>query len=111
MNEKSLLTLGMVTLFIAIIISFALIIINEKDTPFLLNMAERKMTNYVKKEYAKEEKDFQYSKVRYYEKSNSYKMKITSTYDKKKYFLVILKDRKIKDTYHQTYNKEVTNYE
>ena len=111
MNEKNLLTLGMVALFLVIIISFAFIIINEKDTPFLLNIAERKMTNYVKKKYVKDEKDFQYSKVRYYEKSNSYKMRITNSKNKKQYFLVILKDRKIKDTYQQTYNKEVANYE
>ncbi|MBQ3436244.1 MAG: hypothetical protein IJH13_04435 [Bacilli bacterium] len=111
MKEKNFLTFGMVTLFLVIIISFAFIIINEKDTPFLLNFAERKMTNYVKKKYPQEEKNFQYSKVRYYEKGNSYKMRITNINNKKKYFVVILKNKKMKDTYNQTYNKEVIKYE
>lgn len=111
MKEKNFLTFGMVTLFLVIIISFTFIIINEKDTPFLLNFAERKMTNYVKKKYPQEEKNFQYSKVRYYEKDSSYKMRITNINDKTKYFVVTLKNKKIKDTYNKTYNKEVIKYE
>ena len=103
MNRQKSLTLGMIIFVILIITAFGFIIIGDKGSPFMLNVAKNKFKTYVKNNYKEDEKFFKYSKVKYSKKDKSYYIKITNIHDKDKYFTIYLKNRKYTDTYKETY--------
>lgn len=108
MNEKTKLTLSMGILYLLIILTFGLIIINEKKETYLKPKITKKITNYIKEKYPNQK--FTYSKIIFLK--NKYSMKISHPKNKNLYYTVTYQNKKITDTYKKDYleGKTLTNY-
>ncbi len=100
---KNRLTLYMGMLYLFVILSFGLIIINEKK-PLQI---EKRLNSYVKENYKEE---FNTSKIK--KKDKSYYIKLSNKKNKHLYFYVYYKDKKIISTYDNDYKegKTLNNY-
>ncbi len=103
MNEKDRLTYSMGFLFIFFLLSFAIIIMNEKINMKKLPDAKKKITTYVKSNYKNE--DIELGKTKYITKCSCFKTKITNKENKDLYFTVTYKNKKISSTYNKDYKK------
>ncbi len=108
MHEKNKLTLGMGFLFFFVIVSFGLIIINEKKVSFLLPQIDKKINTYLKTNYENELEKLKINKTKYDLKCNCYKAKVFNKNNKKLFFEITYARKKIKDTYKVNYKQGKT---
>lgn len=98
MNYKNKLTISIGLLYLFVILSFGLIIINEKKDIILKPKIEKKFNDYLESNYKEE---FIKSSIR--KDNNKYYIKVMNKKNIHLYFIVYLKDKKIKDTYKKDY--------
>ncbi len=103
MDEKNKLVLQMGMFFIIVIGVFSYIILNEKKYEILTPKVEEKLNNYIDKEFAKEKINLDIGKIKYILDDRSYKIKLNNSKNKKLYFYVIYKNKKITNTYKKDY--------
>ena len=103
MNEKDRLTYSMGFLFIFFLLSFAIIIMNEKINMKKLPDAKKKITTYVKSNYKSE--FIKIGKTEYITKCSCFKTKVTNKKNKDLYFTVTYKNKKLSNTYNEDYKK------
>lgn len=105
MKSKRSLQIGQGLLTIIIIMSFGLIIVNEKKTILFSNKIEEKLDNYILENYPSLKNTKTSSLI---VDNNILKKRITSTTNDNYYFEISYRDSDIKDTYKDDYIKGKT---
>ena len=101
MNTKNKLIFGQASLLLILIITFGLIIINEKAGEIFTPKVKEKMDNYLEDNYENIINEINKNKVTY--KNRKFKMKISSKKNKNLYFYLNYNKGQIKDTYNSDY--------
>ncbi len=101
MNTKNKLIFGQASLLLILIITFGLIIINEKAGEIFTPKVKEKMDNYLEDNYKNTINEINKNKVTY--KNRKFKMKISSKKNKNLYFYLNYNKGQIKDTYNSDY--------
>lgn len=111
MNEKNKLMLQMGIFFIIVFGIFTYIVINEKKELIMIPKVEEKLLNYIDNNYAKQKPNLNIGKIKYDKENDKYQIKLSNTKNKKLYFYVIYKKKKITDTYQKDYIEGNSLYE
>lgn len=90
-------------LFLFTIVSFGIIILNEKRHIVILPRVEQKMIDYTKNNYSKIYSDLKKTKTKYNIHNKTYYIKYYNILNNNLYFMVKYKNRKITDTYKNDY--------
>ena len=98
MNKKSLIY-GRAIFFLVVIVSFSLIIINEKKEELFSTKIDKKFDTYIKNNYAGLE--LNKSKITF--KNNIFKVKMSNKKNNNHCFYLTYSNRKINDTYKKDY--------
>lgn len=101
--SKNKLIIEMTIFTIFLFIAFGTIIINEKSKEFLLPKIDKKLNQYVQKEYKEIKNDFLIGETKYNMKNSSFEMIIQNKKNKDLYFIISYKNKKIKSSYKKDY--------
>ena len=101
MNTKNKLIFGQAFLFLILIVSLGLIIVNEQAEEIFSPTIKRKMHEYIKENYANLTNNIEENNITY--KNTKFKMKVSSLSNKNHYFYIIYDNGKITDTYNTDY--------
>ena len=107
MDSKNKLTLGMGILYLVVILSFGLIIINEKAGDYKKPKIEEKLKEYLKTNY---KESFNTSKIKY--QVGKYTLKVSNKDNNHLYFYIYYENKKITNTYKKDYleGRTLNNY-
>lgn len=106
MQEQKKLTLQMTIFVLIIVVSFSLIILNEKSLPYITDRVDTKFKNYLEKNYETDISDFKITKSIYVD--DIYQAKIFFKENENLYFTLTYQDKKITDTYKEDYQEGKT---
>ncbi len=101
MNEQKKLTIGMAGFTIIIFICFGIIIVTEKTAPIFAPRIDKKLTEYINKNYTEEKNNFELKDTIYTE--TKFKKIINSKDNENLYFTLTYNNKKITDTYKRDY--------
>lgn len=101
MNTKNKLIFGQALLFLILIVSLGLIVVNEKAEEIFSTTIKRKMHEYIKENYTDLTNNIKENNITY--KNTKFKMKVSSLSNKNHYFYIIYDNGKITDTYNTDY--------
>lgn len=99
--SKNGLILGRALFTLIIIVSFGIIILNEKGGTLFLSKAKNNINTYIDENYSQIKDNIKIESVKY--KDRSFTAKIVSKDNKNLYFYITYKDKKITDTYKKDY--------
>ena len=102
MNKNSLI-LGRALFLLIVIISFGIIIINEKGGKIFIPKVSNNINSYIDKKYTKIKDKLNIESIKYNNKV--FTTKITSKENKHLFFYVTYKNKKISDTYKKDYQE------
>ena len=104
MRQDKKLSLLMGLLFLIVIVSFGLIVVNEKASIYNIPKIDKKLNTYIKNKYP----NIKVTPGKTMYKAGVYKLKVVSTKNNNLYFYVIYKNKKITSTYKNDYLKGKT---
>lgn len=84
-----------------VVISFTIIIVNEKANTIFLPKIEKKINNYLTENYSEIKEEITTDKIFYNKKT--YTMRVSNKNNKNLYFNIYYKNKKISDTYKKDY--------
>ena len=108
MKEQKKLEMQMFLLFIIVFIFFGTITLTIKLGGFMTPKIDKKLNNYVEKNYKEIKNDITIENTKYIEKDSTYRKKIINKKNKDLYFYVNYKNKKIKSTYKKDYQEAST---
>ena len=103
MSEKNKLILQMGIFFILVVATFTYIVINEKKYVILTPKIEKRLNEYIDKNYKEEKNNLNISKLKYIKDEDKYQIKLTNKENKNLYFYITYKKKKITNTYKKDY--------
>ena len=106
MKEQKKLTISMSIFTFIIFVAFGTIIVTEKTSPLFIPKIEKKLTEYLNKEYPEIKDELKIENTKY--KNTIYTMKVTSKKNKNLSFNINYSNKKISDTYENDYLKGKT---
>ena len=101
MKQDKKLILGMALLFFITFVSLGTLVVTEKLAPFYTNRIEKKIKDYIEKNYKDEQDNLELGKITY--KTPVYQVKVKSKDNPNLYFTITYKNKNIKDTYNKDY--------
>ena len=101
MQKQKKLAIQMSIFVLVIVISFSLILLNEKDLPYITDRIDLKFTNYLETNYQNILDDLKVEKTTY--TNSAYQAIVSSKENPNLYFNLIYKNKKVTDTYKKDY--------
>lgn len=105
MNEKNKLILQMGIFFIFVFATFTYIVLNEKKYIILSPKIEKKLNQYIDKNYSELKNELKISKMKFLKNKKIFQIKLTNNKNKDLYFTITYANKKIKDTYKNDYQQ------
>lgn len=101
MQKQKKLAIQMSIFVLVIVISFSLILLNEKDLPYITDRIDLKFTNYLETNYQNILDDLKVEKTTY--TNSTYQAIVSSKENPNLHFTLIYKNKKVTDTYKKDY--------